>query len=49
MLMIDGALDVVHSGVGHAATFKNIKPLLGRLGFELVFDDAVKRISVLHT
>jgi hypothetical protein len=45
--MVNGALDVIHRCIRHAASLKDIQPLFGRLGLELVLDDAVERVSVL--
>jgi hypothetical protein len=47
VFMIDGALDIVHGCIRHAASLKDIQPLFRRLCLELVLDDTVERVSVL--
>jgi hypothetical protein len=49
MFVVDSALNVIHSSVRHATAFEYLEPFFGRLSLKFVFDDSVKRISVLHS
>lgn len=49
MFVIDSALNIIYGGIWHTAAFKDIQPLLSGLHFQLVFDDAVERVSVLDS